>query len=301
MRQFFAFVVGVLKNPDPSRTLTILVLLIIGASIPLTVYVGQQQQDVKQRASDEQFACGRPDQTRIGSAFGTCDDGQGNTCTRYNRYINTTEENGDGIADPNDQDDQPWCDGHGGCDQPCQPTPTPAPTTTPVSTPVPTSTSQDPFACYENRGRTVGPNDKYEQCGGDAHLTCPDGVPDGRYQPTDLVGVIRYHCSDGTYYLTSPIPSKNYLCQPTSTTTPPGVTVVLTPIPPGPAPCATPHPKNQGNANDDCSINIADYNIWRSEFLGTTNTKRADFDGNNVVDLIDFNIWRNNIYNLVQP
>jgi len=210
MRQFFAFVVGVLKNPDPSRTLAILSFLIIGAAIPLTVYVTQQQQDVRQQA-------------------------------------------------------------------------------------------EGPFACYENRGCTVGPNDEYEQCGGDAHLTCPDGVPDGRYQPTDRVGVIRYHCSDGTYYLTSPIPSKNYLCQPTSTTTPPGVTVVLTPIPTGPAPCATPRPKNQGNANDDCSINIADYNIWRSEFLGTTNTKRADFDGNNVVDLIDFNIWRNNIYNLVQP
>lgn len=50
--------------------------------------------------------------------------------------------------------------------------------------------------------------------------------------------------------------------------------------------------KVQGDADCNGTINIFDFEIWRSEFLGSITTKRADFNGNNRVTLEDFEIWR---------
>lgn len=330
MREFFASVGGLIRNPNPSRTLTILVLLIIGAAIPLTVYINQQQQDVRQRASSEQFACGRPNQTAIGASVGTCDDGQGNTCTSYSRYVNTTDQNYDGVADPNDQGDQPWCDS-GTCDQPCQPTPTPAQCNSGGQTFNPGDRRYDcanprqrgncttnaglgyPFICNNNGTFSTGNNGNPEcttECAPSTTISCtfngqtfPSG--DKRYQCANPRQ--RGNCADnaGLGYpqicnndgSVTPGNNGNPECTTeciASTTTP-----VSTPVPTttGPATCTTPRPKNQGNANDDCLINSADYDIWRDEFLNVAGTRRADFDENGTVDLIDFNIWRNNAYN----
>ena len=59
-----------------------------------------------------------------------------------------------------------------------------------------------------------------------------------------------------------------------------------TPIPPTPTPVA-------GDVNGDSAVNILDFNIWRSEFLKITSTLKADLNNDGKIDLLDFNIWRN--------
>jgi len=65
----------------------------------------------------------------------------------------------------------------------------------------------------------------------------------------------------------------------------------------GPSP--TPDPvcakKSKGDANCDNNINLIDFEIWRSELVGTATTKNADFNSDGNVSLIDFEIWRSNI------
>lgn len=49
--------IGFISQPDHKRTLTILAALAILAAIPLTVYVAQQQQDIRQRAAEVKYIC----------------------------------------------------------------------------------------------------------------------------------------------------------------------------------------------------------------------------------------------------
>ncbi|MBI3092688.1 MAG: hypothetical protein HYZ02_00430, partial [Candidatus Levybacteria bacterium] len=65
-------------------------------------------------------------------------------------------------------------------------------------------------------------------------------------------------------------------------------------LPPGVTPTTAPQ-RVEGDANGDNSVDILDFNIWRDEFLGNSQTKQADFNGDGVVDLLDFAIWRNAI------
>ncbi|MBI2622695.1 MAG: hypothetical protein HYW64_01200 [Candidatus Levybacteria bacterium] len=65
-------------------------------------------------------------------------------------------------------------------------------------------------------------------------------------------------------------------------------------LPPGVTPTTAPQ-RVEGDANGDNSVDILDFNIWRDEFLGNSQTKQADFNGDGVVDLLDFTIWRNAI------
>lgn len=59
MRNPFGRIWEVLRSPNYSRTLSMLALLIVAAAVPLTVYIAQQQQEIRQRASEgETFAIG---------------------------------------------------------------------------------------------------------------------------------------------------------------------------------------------------------------------------------------------------
>ena len=72
----------------------------------------------------------------------------------------------------------------------------------------------------------------------------------------------------------------NYLQLYQGTTSPPSITSVF---------CSL---KSQGDA--DCSgvINLADFEVWRKEIMGTLQTTQADFDTSGQVNIIDFEIWR---------
>jgi len=55
----------------------------------------------------------------------------------------------------------------------------------------------------------------------------------------------------------------------------------------------SPTPVLVGDINKDKSVDILDYNIWRSEYLGLETTRLSDLNFDAVIDLLDFNIWRN--------
>ncbi len=48
----------------------------------------------------------------------------------------------------------------------------------------------------------------------------------------------------------------------------------------------------EGDANGDGKVDLEDFVIWRGEYTGVLNTKRADFNGDGKVDLGDFVVWR---------
>ncbi|RJQ36303.1 hypothetical protein C4559_05385 [Candidatus Microgenomates bacterium] len=94
-------------SPTHSRTLTVLALLIVVAAVPLTVFIAQKQQDVRQRASSSAYPCSA---SMIGvQRPGTCDL-NGLKCSSWSQYI-YSDENG-----------QAWCDDNA-CGEPCEPPP----------------------------------------------------------------------------------------------------------------------------------------------------------------------------------
>ncbi len=50
--------------------------------------------------------------------------------------------------------------------------------------------------------------------------------------------------------------------------------------------------KIAGDANLDGKVDLADYSIWKSEYLGQAVTKNADFNYDGVVDLADYTAWK---------
>lgn len=50
--------------------------------------------------------------------------------------------------------------------------------------------------------------------------------------------------------------------------------------------------KSQGDADCNGMVSLVDYQIWRTEFQNTQNTKRADFNADTKVSLVDYQIWR---------
>lgn len=101
----------------------------------------------------------------------------------------------------------------------------------------------------------------------------------------------------------TPTPTAQPTSTPTPTNTPtPSPTATPTNAPtatpqPSPTPTLTPSPTSTpipspGDANGDGTVDIQDFNLWRTVFLGLSQDPRADIDKNGVVDIIDFNIWR---------
>lgn len=57
--------------------------------------------------------------------------------------------------------------------------------------------------------------------------------------------------------------------------------------------------KNKGDGNCDNIINISDYELWRTEFVGTLKgvpiiNKPSDFNNDGLITIVDFNIWKTN-------
>src|SRR3989344_4500965 len=50
--------------------------------------------------------------------------------------------------------------------------------------------------------------------------------------------------------------------------------------------------KSQGDANCDGAITLADFEVWRREFLVELNTTNANFNNDSRVTISDFEIWR---------
>ncbi len=71
-------------------------------------------------------------------------------------------------------------------------------------------------------------------------------------------------------------------------------------VSPSPSPSPSTPETLTGDYDGNGSVDIGDYNLWKSEYLGHNDsgapvtTKHSDGDGNNVIDMIDYNIWLNN-------
>lgn len=120
---------GFLSSIPLSRnSLALIGLFVILAALPLTVLLVQYyEQDIRQRAErvENDYACNRPGQVQVGEDVGDCDARNSCTGNIYARYDHTEDTDGDGTADPNDPDDQPFCV-NSDCSAPITcPTPTP--------------------------------------------------------------------------------------------------------------------------------------------------------------------------------
>ncbi len=152
-------------------------------------------------------------------------------------------------------------------------TPTRAPTVTPVATNTPT------------RMPTLAPT----------ATNTPTMVPTATITPTRAPTVTPIATNTPTR-----MPTVTPTRAPTATITPtraPTVTPMATSIPtnvklptstPISLPTKTPLP---GDSNDDGSVNLTDFAIWKDEYLNKTGLN-SDFDKNGVVDLADYAIWK---------
>lgn len=189
-------------------------------------------------------------------------------------------------------------------------TPTPRPTSTLTLTPTvtraathsptPTPTTTLPATCQA--ATTISLKFCYGQCAScenacGAHACIRVFHPAGAPADPDCANYGGTTTEYTAYKCTDTLPKSICSCTnlPTGNPTPGGATLTptlaLSPtatvtIPPGACPL-----KNRGDANCDQRIEIADFNIWRSEFLAGTH-ERADFDGNGIVGISDFNAWR---------
>jgi len=109
---------------------------------------------------------------------------------------------------------------------------------------------------------------------------------------TNMTSWRRDNVVTGTYHVDFVIPTP-YDTQWCTTPTPGTDNTTVTP-PPG---CTL---KSKGDANCDNQINMADYDIWACQMLGSATCNQPDeaanFDGINKVNLNDFEIWRRNFY-----
>ncbi|MBI3092641.1 MAG: hypothetical protein HYZ02_00170 [Candidatus Levybacteria bacterium] len=278
-----------------SRTLSLLAFLVILAAIPLTVFIAQQQQEIRQRA--EESSC--PEQCYstelwVGIprlADGTCDDSHPSAVFKCPGEENTITCN-----------NQPWyCDGYwkpGVRPQPTQPPtlPTAAPTNPPLPTAIPTR---------------AGPAAALQTCTAEGYRGfCANAS--GQFPPPQQLscgaqGFTR--ASGGDSACTNRNYPECYICllsalpQPTATRPPaavPTATPTLPPAPPAGGPTATPTTTPSailGDINADGKVDITDYSILTSCFgsnmdkpvCGTNKTK-ADLNKDGKVDGIDYNI-----------
>ncbi|OGH51219.1 MAG: hypothetical protein A3G13_00250 [Candidatus Levybacteria bacterium RIFCSPLOWO2_12_FULL_37_7] len=305
MRNFVNKLRLLLKHPTHSRTLTILVALVIVATVPLTVYIAQKSQDIRQRASctpvclEEGPTCRPCDGDHRGDAGCNCRL-TCRPCTGDNANdagCNEGTNNGEDICDGPEICPSEVCDGPNTCirsEQRCTPDPTSVPTSVPPTAVPPTTAPPT----------TAPPNPT---------SVPPTSGPDGRQCVQCSNGQIEtttQSCNSSTPNCENLV-GTNGLCKATVTsgscgnnttqpTTPPVVNTA-TPIPPtGPVTptVATPTtPPNFDAADVDRNgcIGRSDYLTWRSAY--TTGVIRQntfpDINTDNTVDLIDYNLWYN--------
>lgn len=125
------------KTPTYSRTLSVLVILVLLSAIPLTVYVAQQTQETRQRAAEEERC---PDRTQEYEG-GSCASGGNRYCSEYSE----TSMCANAAYICEDQFFPDVSPNNGWICVKTTPTlnPTSTPTPTPTLTPTPTSSEED--------------------------------------------------------------------------------------------------------------------------------------------------------------
>ena len=304
-------------QPDHKRTFSILAALAILAAIPLTVYVAQQQQEIRQRAAEtiRVWICNNPNGENNNVTFTT--EGQctnqcsGGTCMAI--YTSITPE------PPTPTPIMVWCTSKGRYVLPedC-PAPTPTPTRIPpfawhsgymwdltgcvpsYSTPTPTPRLIGggictPSSFQRNCTNSRCPYDanagvaEIKQCNSsgtaweDRNSECRTDCAVGGTQPTPTPG------GGGPPPAPTPTPTTAPAPTPTPTTAPA----------PTPTPTTAPPPSTiarlPADVNGDGCISILDFSEWLFAFKNNGTPKnsnyRPDINKDKKVDIIDFNAW----------
>lgn len=259
IRRAFGFV----ALPSHTRTLGLVLMLVLVAAVSLTVYVAQQQQDLSQRAEGQ--ACGDE----------ICNTG-------FHCVINNAEPPFCEKDPTQSCSQQCLLNEQGDIDQACfvkctQSLPTPTPLSlTPTFTPTPTPNCAQKCTNQQTKGFDLT---CYNQCTLALTPTLgPTSTPTPTLTPT-------------------PIPCGANTCDPGQSCiedTDKVLVCVDNPTPtlaPTSAPAAVVSLKDKGDADGNGLINEADYEIWKTEFINKAGT-RADFNTSGApVDIFDFNIW----------
>lgn len=290
--------------PTHSRTLSILSFLAILLAIPLTVFIAQQQQEIRQRASE---GTGCPDQCYstelwVGIpklADGTCDNLHPQSVFKCPGEENKVTCGG-----------QPYyCDGYWKPGvRPQAPTATPIPTSTPPSVGGPTATPTPTRAVGGGNGaRTICgvsclsvTGDSLNNCTGNTFLSVTD-LGSGRCLTSctscgDKVGNPQDRCNCANRPTATPRPTQPAGGGPGGG----GPTATPTSAPPGAGPTATPTPTGTriaGDIDGSGSVDTIDYSILISCFGANANLPscqgnkaKADLNNDGNVGGIDYNI-----------
>lgn len=313
MKRFLQFV----TSPTHSRTLSLLAFLVILTAIPLTVFIAQQQQEIRQRA--EEKSC--PDLCFADQLWINIHPENG-SCTNTNaKEVYTCKKDEQNTQNTITCGGQPfYCNGSDWTSgaRPQAPTATPIPTSIPppvgepTAVPPPAGEGAQPPAplqtciaeghkgfCANTSGQ-FPPNQQFS-CGAQDFTKAPSG--DSSCTNKNYPSCYICPLSDVSKPTSTPTKSA-----PTATPTPTprsgGPTATSTPVPPGAGPTATPPPASgptgtriAGDINGDDRVNIADYSILASCF-GTnantpscgTNKTKADLNNDGKVDGVDYNI-----------
>lgn len=330
LRRLWYFIV----SPNYSRTLTIIVLLIIVAAVPLTVFVSQQRQEIRQRAEE----CTGPPTCR------TCEGNHrgdpGCNCRPTCRLC-TGDHAGDSgcpealgegrteICDGPETCPTEVCDGPPTCPQPPTATPeprtaTPQPPTPPAATTSPpprqqdTCTSATQFctaasSCSLNQSTTDGVG----QCAQSNWRCCTNIVivsPTTTPTPiTPPMGRICLQCVNNVFQAATGCDTRincehitvgnGTLCMATpdvrGTTCGPGAPPT-TPEPTAPPTTGPRLPPLAADCDRNNCVGIADFNCWATRYqTGVTRAgTNPDCNQDNSVNLLDFNCWYNAMLSL---
>lgn len=292
-RKVFEFII----HPTYSRTAGFLLLLLVILAVPLTVFISQKQQSIKQRASgqncvadyssctDTYNGCNQncsslqqgdyEDYDAYTQAYSTCTDKCSNDQSKcstdaYNVYLQCLSSNspGGGIPTPSINPN---------------PTTSQEPSPTPITVPGSCSGIICGGICWD-KSWLSNCQDQKAHCPENNESTIP--ICDILVPPT----LIPTQIPTVSIPTNIPIPTRI----PTSSITQNSPT-------PLPFPTSVPycHLKNKGDADCDNNINRLDFAIWQDEFVselnGIVTSKRSDFNSDGKIDIVDANIWRKNL------
>lgn len=131
-------------------------------------------------------------------------------------------------------------------------------------------------------------------------ILTPTSIPTPTATPT--TAITRYTCNSVTYtcslaangaFINQASCQTNCVAPTAAPTLKPTLTPTMTPTS-TPRPTAIPTPiLILADVDGNGVVNLADFGLWKNEYLGKVTTKRADVDGNDVVNLADFGLWKN--------
>lgn len=278
LRRLWVFI----SSPNYSRTLAILAFLVLAAAVPLTVYISQQRQEIRQRAAEQTYlvyVCGGG-----GVQYRTC---TGTSCPDWTQLSGVVCTFGCTNGTPAVIVNGVWLgQTSASCNETPPPSATPVTTTTtappPPTTapPSPTSALVTCYVCGSNGWRLRGNTG-----------VCPSATP-----PTCQVD----NDNDGLGCILGPGMQAGGTCAlptgaatPTSLPTPTGGPPLTGSPPPTLPPLAADFDRN------GC-VGSADFEIWRVCFQtgiirqGTS----PDTNNNGRCDLLDFAFWSNAMISL---